>query len=176
MHVTTIATPNFGYNDNNSPYQLYSASSQKNIKVAHNWQSTCLPPIKKNTRKFASKKEKNQNAPNTPQPPHYPANPALYNRFKNTIPPRISIHSWTNVVFHNKDDLATGDFIIIITSELTWFFATKTVSPRGGGGVGPEPLVKRFLFTMKLPSNVSSGMHWCTLYYLTGRLQVSSML
>ena len=57
-----------------------------------------------------------------------------------------------------RDDTDGGNvIIIIITSDLTWFFATKTVSPRGGGGVGPEPLVERFLFTMTLSSNVSDG-------------------
>ena len=39
-----------------------------------------------------------------------------------------------------------------------------------------EPLVKRFLFTIHAVKKHACGVHRGTLYYLTGRKQVSSML
>ena len=45
----------------------------------------------------------------------------------------LFIYLGINVVFHFKEDLTTGNYYYYY-SELTWFFATKTVSPRGSGG------------------------------------------
>ena len=81
---------------------------------------------------------------------------------------------WTMIVIICCKDIGYSSYYYY--SELTWFFATKTVSPRGGGGKDQSHLSNGSCLQCKLPNNVSSGVHRCTLYYLTGRLQVSSML